>query len=137
MARYDFGLSLEEFAELTPGEFQALAKRRNTAIKYDRFANALTASAVYNTHRHNVDDPVISAMDFIRDDDKAEKREKVLKAKRFVNKVISSMPITTPRETLIEKRKKVIMDLKASGYENAEAIFDECWPSLKPKEDKS
>jgi len=131
MARFDLRLSDEEFGELTPSQFQALARRRNIRIKYERFANALTASAVYNANRHSAEDPVITAMDFVRDEAQSEKREKILTAKRFINKVISSLPITTPREVLVEKRKKAIQDLQASGYQEAEIIFDECFPSLK------
>ncbi|MGA9135549.1 MAG: hypothetical protein WB384_26360, partial [Candidatus Sulfotelmatobacter sp.] len=59
MARYDLGLSVEEFEELTPGMFQALCKRRNIRIKYERYANAQTAAAVYNTARTKADDPMV------------------------------------------------------------------------------
>jgi hypothetical protein len=136
MARHDFGLSDEEFGELTPGEFRALCKRRNVRIRYERYAHALTASAVYNVNRHSADDPIISAFDFVRDEEASEKREHLLKAKRFVKKVIGGMPIMTPMEKLLEKRLAVIADLKASGYKDGEAIFDECFPHLKPKEDE-
>lgn len=127
-------MSDEEFAELTPGEFQALCRRRIVKIKHERFANALTAAAVYNTHRHSDDAPVISASDFVRDEEEAEKQESMRKAKRFAKKVIGGLPVGTPREKIWETRLKAIADLRASGYEDAEQIFDDCWPTLKPKE---
>lgn len=133
MARYDFGLSEEEFGELTPGEFSALCKRRNTRIRYERYANALTASAVYNCNRPNSDDPMVTAFDFVRDEKDAEKREKRNTAKKFVQQALA-LPLGTAREKFLEIRLKVINDLKASGYEDAEEIVNECFPSLKPKE---
>jgi hypothetical protein len=137
LARYDLGLSDEEFADLTPGEFQALCKRRNTRIKYERYANALTASAVYNVNRHSDDTPAISAFDFIRDDASAEKADKLRKAKMFCKKVIAGLGMSATKEKMVEVRAKAIVDLKASGYENAEEIFDGCWPSLRPQEGQS
>jgi hypothetical protein len=132
MARFDFGLSDEEFEELTPGEFQALCKRRNIRIKYERYANAQTAAAVYNTSRYTADDPVVSAFDFVRDADAAEKLERIRKAKKFITQALS-LPMSTSREKFLEIRTRVIEDLKASGYGDAEALVNQAFPSLKPK----
>jgi hypothetical protein len=129
MARYDFLLSDEEFGDLTPGEFNALCKRRNIRIRYERYANALTAAAVYNCNRSDADSPVVTAFDFVRDDHDVEKREKLLKAKRFMKQSLA-LPLGTPREKFLEIRLKVIDDLKASGYANAEQIVNESFPSL-------
>lgn len=123
---------MEEFGELTPSMFQELCKRRNTRIRYDRYANALTASAVYNVNRAGDDAPMITAFDFIRDEKDAAKREKLREAKRFFRTAIGQMPMTTPRAKFLEIRSKSIADLTASGYSNAEALFDSVWPSLKP-----
>ena len=76
VARYDLGLSDDEFGELTPAMFQALCNRRNVRIKYERFANAQTAAAVYNVNRVKADDPIISAMDFVRDEESSRKKER-------------------------------------------------------------
>lgn len=134
MAKYDFGLTLEEFEELTPGGLWALGKRRNVAIKYDRFANALTASAVYNVNRGDADAPVVTAFDFIRDEKDAAKRERIREAKTYIKKVIGNAPMTTPMEKFQEIRRNAIKDLQASGYDNAEDLFNEVWPHLKPAE---
>ena len=133
MATYDFRLSMEEFEDLTPGEFRALCQRRNIRIKYERYSNAITAAAVYNVNRHEVDDPVVSAFDFVRDERDSEKREKLLKAKRFVRQALA-LPFGTTREKFLEVRGKVINDLKASGYDEAEQIVNGCYPSLKENE---
>ena len=133
MARYDFGLSWREFSELTPKMFQALCRRRNVAIKYDRFAHALTASAVYNTSRTKVEDPIVRPFDFVMDDDEATKRAERKKFKQFVQKAIGQLPFNTPLEKLQEKRLRVIADLQASKCANAEELFDSIWPHLKPQ----
>jgi hypothetical protein len=137
MARYDFRLSWAEFEEITPGEFHELAKRRNVAIRYERYASALTAAAVYNVHRGSVDDQVVAAYDFVRPEAEAIKLEKVREGKRHINKVICGLPMTTTRAKLLDVRRKAIIDLKASGYQDPEAMFNECWPHLKPTEEES
>ena len=132
MARYDLGLTAEEFWDLTPGMFQALCKRRNVGIRYDRYANALTASAVYNVHRGSEDSPTVCAFDFIRDEKEAAKLEKLREGKQHIKKVIGQLPMTTTREKYLDVRLKVIADLTASKFENPEALFDSVWPHLKP-----
>ena len=131
-ARYDFGLSDEEFGDLTPGEFNALCTRRNIRIRYERYANAITAAAVYNVNRRSSDDAIVSAFDFVRDEQESEKQERLLKAKKFVRQALA-LPLGTPREKFLEVRIKVVADLKASGYDNATQIVDDCFPSLRGK----
>jgi len=133
MAQYDFGLSDEEFGELTPGEFNALCKRRNIRIRYERYAHAITASAIYNCNRADADASIVTAFDFIRTEEDAEKLEKLNKAKRFIKQALA-LPLGTDRAKFLEVRGKVIQDLKASGYQDAEQIVDESFPSLKENE---
>ena len=117
--------------------FQALCKRRSVGIRYDRYSNALTAAAVYNVNRGSADDPVVSAFDFVRDEKSSQKRERIREAKQFIRKTIGSLPMTTPLEKFRNVRGKVIADLVAGGVMDAEELFDECWPTLKPtKEDE-
>jgi hypothetical protein len=136
MARFDLRLTMDEFWELTPGMFQALCKRRNIRIKYDRYANALTASAVYNASRQSEESPVVYPFDFIRDEASAKRLEKIREGKRYIKKVIGGLPMTTTRPKFLEIRRKAIADLTASKFENAEALFDEVWPHLRPTEDE-
>lgn len=116
--------------------FLELCKRRNVAIRYDRYANALTASAVYNVNRSSADDPSVTAFDFVRDEKSARRREQRLEAKRYILKAIGGQPMATTRENLLEVRRKVIADLIAAGHDQAEELFDECWPHLTPTEDE-
>ncbi len=134
MARFDLGITLDEFWDLTPGMFQALCKRRNIAIRYDRYASALTASAVYNVHRGSADDPVVVAYDFIRPEAEAIALQKVRDTQRYVKQVIGQLPMSTPRAKYLEIRDKTIADLRVSGHSNAEELFDQVWPHLKPTE---
>ena len=115
--------------------FAALCKRRNVAIKYDRFANALTAAAVYNVNRSTDDSPIITAFDFIRDADSAHQREELERIKSAIRQSIGIHPAGTPREKFLEIRQRTIDLLKSQGRQDAEALFDECWPSLKPNKE--
>ena len=114
--------------------FQALCNRRNVRLKYERFANAQTAAAVYNVNRGSADDPTVTAFDFVRDEESAKKKEELTKAKRFVQKCMN-VPPETSLEKIQDIRRKAIADLKAAGYENAEDIFNSMWPTLKPKDE--
>ena len=134
MAKFDLGLTMDEFWELTPSMFAALCKRRNIRIKYERYANALTASAVYNANRHSEESPVVMPFDYIRDEESARKLERMREGKRFIRKTIGGLPMTTTRARFLEVRLKVIADLTSSKYENAEEMFNEIWPHLKPNE---
>jgi hypothetical protein len=132
IATYDLRLSSAEFEELTPGMFVALCKRRNIHIRYQQYANAITAAAVYNTNRSKAEDPIVEALDFVRDEKSRAKKERLDKAKNHCRKVMM-VPSGTPREKILEIRLRAIKDLEASDYSDAEQIFDSCWPSLKPK----
>jgi hypothetical protein len=109
--------------------FQALCIRRNVGIRYERFANALTASAVYNVNRTSDESPVVSAFDFVREAD--PEREQTQQIKRLIKNVVGNIPAGTTREKLLEVRERTIASLKSQGRADAESIFDECWPSLK------
>jgi hypothetical protein len=132
VARYDLGLSWEEFEELTPAMFQALCKRRNIRIKYERYAHAMTASAVYNTSRTSDEQPAIRPFDFVMTEEQAVKKDRALKARQFCRKAMR-IPPNTPLEKVLEIRAKAIVDLRNNGYADAEEIFNEVWPTLKPK----
>lgn len=134
IARYDLGLSWEEFEELTPAMFRALCKRRSIRFKHERYAHALTASLIYNVNREK-DAPALGPFDFVRDEASQRKKDELDKAKRFIRKAIGNLPPATTYEKLQEIRLKVIADVTAYGRDDAEQLFDACWPSLKPKKD--
>jgi len=134
MARYDFGLSEKDFWEITPKMFLALGKRRVIGQRYERYAHALTASAVYNTSRTKQDDPMVEPFDFVMTDEQSDAKARKARFTVFVKKAIGSMPMSTSMEKLLEVRSKVIKDLGVAGCEEPEKFFDSIWPHLKPKE---
>jgi hypothetical protein len=87
--------------------------------------------------RSSEDVPIISAYDFIRDEASAAKLEKVREGKKHISMVIRNLPIFgTPRAKYLEVRREAIANMTASGYDNAEALFNQVWPNLKPTEDE-
>ncbi len=136
VARYDLRLSLEEFEDLTPLTFQALCKRRNLKFKMDRYAAAIPASAIYNVNRASTDAPLIEPMDFVREPDPyREQSSEIKKAIRHSLRQLLAMPCKGQRPVSLEQlqdvRTRFINNLKAQGRDDAEALFDECMPSLK------
>jgi len=110
--------------------FQALCKRRNVRIKYERFAGALSAAAIYNVNRGE-DYPIITAMDFVRDDEQQQELER----KRSMRRVLNQLGMTRgDRKKLLKLRAKMIADLKARGNHDAEEMCRAVWPSLTPTE---
>jgi hypothetical protein len=131
MAKYDFGLSWEEFCDCTPRIFWALFNRYHVSVRHLRYANALTASAVYNTSRTKKDDPVIEAFEFVATSEETEKRTNRKRYIEYVNKSLS-MWATSP-EKFAEKRPLVIADLEFSGCDYAEQLVDRMFPQFKDK----
>jgi hypothetical protein len=131
IAHYDLGIrTWEEFCELTPGLFHALWKRRTVRLKYERFAAAQAAAATYNVNRGE-DSPIITAMDFVRDDDAQQEVERKREMRRTLNQLGT---IRGDRKKLLKMRSSMIASLKARGYYDAEEMCNEVWPSLKPTE---
>ena len=65
IARYDLGLSMEEFGEMVPSMFFELRKRRVVYIRHIRYASAMSAAMVYNVNRPEDAEP-LTAFDFVR-----------------------------------------------------------------------
>jgi hypothetical protein len=133
VARYDLGLSWDEFEDLTPAMFMALCVRRNVRFKHDRFAAGMVASATYNCHRTEKDSPVFTAWDFVRNEEEDEAHAQTRKIKEMIRKAIGVLPSNTPRIKLLQIRQQCINSLLRQGRKDAEVLFDECWPMLKPK----
>lgn len=134
MARYDLGLSWTEFGDLTPSMFGALCKRRNIRLKHERFANALTASAVYNVHRSGKDDPMVTAFDFVRDAKQSEAHSQTQLLRRQIKDAVGRLPSDTPRAKCLQIRENIITELVALGRADASELWAECWPDLVPHE---
>jgi hypothetical protein len=118
VARYDFGLTNEQFGELTPAMFVALLERRWQEFRRGMYGQAVVAAQNYNLHRPE-DAAMLSAMDFIpgsvNTDD--EKQEEV---RRNVMAWHSMHPDATS-EQIAALRTRVIAGLVKQGYEEAKA----------------
>jgi len=114
--------------------FNALCKRRNIHFKYDRFAAGMICSAVYNVNRAGADTPMLSAFDFIREEKDTAAKEETRKIKALIKQVVGQLPSDTPKDKLNVIRSRTIASLKSQGRQDAEELFDSCWPTLKPKE---
>jgi hypothetical protein len=77
--------------------FTALCRRRNIHFKYERYANAITASAVYNCNRASADAPILTAFDFVKEVD--PEREQTEKIRRLIKEVVAHMPNSTTAYT--------------------------------------
>jgi hypothetical protein len=139
MARYEFGMSLEEFGECTPRMFKALCHRRIIRIKYERYAHAQTASMVYNTSDRRADDaPLVHPMDWVRDGEQVKQHEERKKIREFIYKVMVGVPPGTTIGKLRQVKKKALADIvnaKLMTWNEAERLFDSVWPTLKEKVD--
>lgn len=114
---------------------QALCRQRNIRIKYERYAHALTASAVYNVNLPQ-EAARVRPFDFVMSEEQADKRDTKLNALRYITEQIAGIPIKQPRSKFLQVRRRVIDTLLANGIAEAEQMFDGKWPSLKPKEDE-
>lgn len=114
--------------------FQALCKRRNVAIRYQRYASAMTAAAVYNVNR-GADDPAVSAFDFVRSEKSAIRIERKRHAEQYIKQLIGTMPQSSTPAQFQDARRFGISYLVTQGFTGAEELFNECWPSLKPVEE--
>jgi len=132
IADYDLHKSLEEFEELTPGMFYALCKRKTIRFKYERLAHAITASAIYNVNRANSDSPLVQPLDFVREVNPEE--EQTREIKQLIKQAVGQAPEGTTYEKFQEIRSRTIASLTTQGRSDAEELFNECWPSLNPKE---
>lgn len=132
MARYDLGLTWDEFGELTPTMFKALCHRRNVHMKHTRYANALTAAAVYNVHRPTQETEMLTAFDFVRDEKASRALMEVRTLKRQILEAVGQMPTNTPREKFMRLRENIISQITALGRTDAKELWAECWPSLTP-----
>jgi hypothetical protein len=134
LARYDLRLTEEEFWDLTPGMLRELCKRRNIGIKYDRYANAETAAAVYNVNRGSEETPIITAFDFVRSKESADKLDRKREVLKVIRQGFGTLPAGLGRSKILKMRADLIAKLIGQGVTDAEAIFDDCWPSLRPQE---
>lgn len=121
MARYDFGLTTEEFGRTTPGMFMALMKRRAAEFKHDCYQTGTIASMLWNVNRKTKDDKVMSPFDFVPDEKRDEKREEL---KRNIHSLFAMLGVN-PHTNVKKLRRDTISKLTKAGHKDVEQIFDE------------
>lgn len=112
----------------------ALCKRRNIRLKYERFANAEVAAAVYNVNRGSAEVPMITAWDFVRDAKSSKAHSETLLLKKQIKEAVGMLPSDTSHAKLMNVRKNIIAGLEKLGRTDAVELWAECWPTLVPKE---
>lgn len=127
MARYDFGLSQEEFGKLTPGMFAALLKRKAVEFNTQLYLAGLTASMIFNRSRTKDTDPILTAFDFVPETNGED--PKVAQLKQNLLSLFSML--RRGEQDILAIREKKIKELTAMGYEDVQAIFDEVFASWK------
>lgn len=118
VARYDFGLTDEEFGKLTPTQFQLLWERRTANFRRQCYLHGITAAATYNVQRTDWKQETLSPMDFIPRSQAETEREAIVS---FLTKLKGTMPASK----LSEAKQSYLLDLKQKGRADAEGIIAE------------
>jgi hypothetical protein len=115
---------------MTPTYFRYLRLRQRQAFAYEKYLAYIPASAIYNVNRGSVDAPYLDPIDFIRE--RHPKEEQIKEIKVMIKDIIGKVKSDSTPEKYQQVRRELIDKLIENGVKDAEAIFDECWPSLKP-----
>ena len=126
IARYDLGLTDDEFWELTPLQFKALRKRQEIEFRHKCFVAAIAAADYRNAHRYESGDKVWSPLDYVvcegGDTDLRREEAKHNIAAAYV--LVGSM---TPAQAA-KRKENIIRSLRDQGFEDADALFGEVFP---------
>jgi hypothetical protein len=78
VAVYDFGLTEEQFLDLTPAKFRALSKRHELKNQLEDYRAGVIASLLYNIHRGKsaAKGPEAFFRSLAEEDEKGKKSEK-------------------------------------------------------------
>jgi hypothetical protein len=134
MARYDFGMTWEEFGRTTPGMFLALMKRLNVRFRHDCYTAGIVASMIANVNRKNDQAKVWSPFDFVPDAER-DKRRGELK-KQILALFGTLLEFNKSPDAIDKARDLVIARLTKAGHTDVEGVFDEVFPHWEKKKDK-
>jgi hypothetical protein len=123
IAKYDLGLTENEFWKLTPEMFKALRKRQEVEFRKQCFVSAIVAADYRNAHRTESSQQVWSPLDYVscEEDGVNDEREQ---AKMNAKNVYLMMGSLTPEQAASQKAKTIDGFIKA-GFEDAEQMFEE------------
>lgn len=118
VARYDFGLTHEEFGRLSLAQFAALWDRRSCDWKRSCYLQGIIASCIYNVHRTKDSDHIFSAQDFVpRPATESERDEIVWQLKKLPFQTMPEQERQQAKATWKEK-------LLALGRKDVDVILD-------------
>jgi hypothetical protein len=116
-ARYWFGLTLEEFGELTPKDFWDLWQQRQVEFKRNCYLQGITASMIAAAHGAEN----ITPFDFIGKTAEEVQRDAIV---RTLQKTHNELQRVFP-ERLPQARISCLANLQSRGIPNAEKIIEE------------
>lgn len=118
VARYDFGLSDEEFGKLTPPQFWRLWERRTVNFRRQCYLHGITAAATYNVRRTDWKQDVLSPMDFVPRSVSDSERDEYISH-------LTKLKDTMPASKLPEAKQAYLRTLQEKGRQDAEEIIAE------------
>jgi hypothetical protein len=131
MARYDFGMTLEEFGKTTPGQFMALIKRQNNRFRRECYLAGVTASMIANVNRPDQKAKYWTPWDFVPDPERANKRNDL---KSQIMKVFGAMmEFNASPSAMDSARERIVAKLTKQGHTDVEEVFDEVFPHWEKK----
>ena len=117
---------------MTLAQLEALEERREFKIRHQRFNAGLIASAIFNANRVSTDSPALSAFDFIAGfqlDPEEEERDKLRRSiKHSIALTMIDLSRNKTPDEVKELKAKVLANLRKSGVEDAEELFNEVFP---------
>ena len=134
IARYDFGLTQEEFGRLTPGMFKALLSRKQARFREQLYLAGITASMVWNMTPKK-SDKALSPWDFVPDPEAETRRDEL---KRNVSAFFGMIVESGANKVFDVEgvRKKIVDKLKGKGHDDVEEVVDEVFVAWKLRREK-
>ena len=126
MARYDFGMTTQEFGRTTPGMFAALIKRQSVRFRRECYLAGITAAMIANVNRQDEHAKVWNPFDFVPDRDRDVKRNKL--REQIMSIIRPLMEFNSAPEALDKARAGIVSNLIKAGHEDVEEVFDEMFP---------
>lgn len=132
LCRAEYGISCEEFQELTLAQIEALEERRAITVRHARFNAALISSTLVNLNRPP-DSEALSPFDFLagyeRDPEEEERRAARNAVKKAVAIAFTEMRHLPPERIQAEK-VAMIARMREDGVDDPEELIREVFPGL-------
>jgi len=133
LARVEWGMTIEEFGELTMGQWEALLTRRTISHRYNCLYSGMVAASVENSAGRTLPENVYkSAFDFVPLPVDVSSKNSL---KQNLHTCIALIKFVAPHADMETVRAKAIDSLVQKGYEQGEVneILEEMFPKWGPK----